>query len=160
MSCLFYILKPEDATVRSLFYTLQSVTCVHLKWTSLRRLIMLRRDCQIFKTSMMGSTSPSLCLPPFLLLHIHNIPAMSPKTFGSRYSSMDNVKFVEDSLWKICSDVVCLVRPYNFKFFKSCLPQILLVHSWITWPICYEKKLKVDEITYPASLKDINRFEK
>ena len=37
-------------------------------------------------------------------------------TFGSRYSRMDQVIFVEDSL----------SRPYHFKFFKGCLPQTLL----------------------------------
>ena len=35
--------------------------------------------------------------------------------YGSRYSRMDQVKFMED-----------LGRPYYFKFFKGCLPQILL----------------------------------
>ena len=39
---------------------------------------------------------------------------------------MDQVKFVQDSLWKIWSDMVCLGRPYHLKFFNSCLPQILL----------------------------------
>ena len=32
---------------------------------------------------------------------------------------MDQVKFVEDSLFKIWSDMVCLSRPYHFKFFKD-----------------------------------------
>ena len=39
--------------------------------------------------------------------------------FGSRYLKMDQVKFVEDSIWKVWSDD-------HFKFFKGCLPQILL----------------------------------
>ena len=39
---------------------------------------------------------------------------------------MDQVKFVEDSLYKTWSDMVCLGRTYHFKFFKGCLPQILL----------------------------------
>ena len=39
---------------------------------------------------------------------------------------MDGVKFVEDSLKKVWSDIICLGRPYHFKFFKGCLPQILL----------------------------------
>ena len=39
-----------------------------------------------------------------------------PKAFGSRYSRMEQLKFVED--WQS--------RPYHFKFFKGCLPQILL----------------------------------
>ena len=36
--------------------------------------------------------------------------------YGSGYSRMDQVKSVEDSLY----------RRYHFKFFKGCLPQILL----------------------------------
>ena len=27
--------------------------------------------------------------------------------------------------------MVCLNQPYQFKYFKGCFPQILLVHSWI-----------------------------
>ena len=45
---------------------------------------------------------------------------------GTKYSRMDQVKFVEDSLYKIWRDTVFLSRPYPFKFFKGCLPQILL----------------------------------
>ena len=33
---------------------------------------------------------------------------------------------MEDSFWKIWSDMVCLSRWYQFKVYKSCLPQILL----------------------------------
>ena len=43
--------------------------------------------------------------------------------YGTKYSRMDQVKFVEDSLWKIWNDMVCWDRPYLFQFFKSCLPQ-------------------------------------
>ena len=41
---------------------------------------------------------------------------------------MDQVKFVEDILYKIWRDMVrlSLSRPYHFKFLKGCLPQILL----------------------------------
>ena len=42
------------------------------------------------------------------------------------YSRMDQVKFVEDSLQKIWSDIVCLGRPYHFKVFKDCLPHVSL----------------------------------
>ena len=42
---------------------------------------------------------------------------------GSRYSRMDQVRFVDDSLEKIWSD---RGRPYQFKFFNGCLLQILL----------------------------------
>ena len=38
---------------------------------------------------------------------------------------MDQVKFVESSLWNIWSDMVWLGRPYQFEFFKGYLPQIL-----------------------------------
>ena len=45
---------------------------------------------------------------------------------GSRYSRIDPVKFVENSLLKNWTDMVCLGRSYHFKYFKGCLPQILL----------------------------------
>ena len=34
--------------------------------------------------------------------------------------------YVEDNLLKILSDMVYVSRPYHFKFFKGCLPQILI----------------------------------
>ena len=46
--------------------------------------------------------------------------------FDTKYSRVDQVNFVEDSLYKIWRDMICLSRPYLFKFFKGCLPQILL----------------------------------
>ena len=46
---------------------------------------------------------------------------------------MDQVKFVEDSLQKNLRDIVCLSKPYPFKFFKGCLPQILLGPFLNTW---------------------------
>ena len=36
--------------------------------------------------------------------------------------------------------MVCLKRSYHFKFFKGCLPQILLVHSQILRPIHHSRK--------------------
>ena len=44
--------------------------------------------------------------------------------FETKYLRMDQVKSVEDSLWKIWS----FSRPYHFpfKFFKGYLPQVLL----------------------------------
>ena len=61
--------------------------------------------------------------------------------FGTNYSRMGQVKFVEGSRYKIWKDMVCLSRPYPFKFFKDCLPQILfgpflniLSHLIITTP--------------------------
>ena len=56
-------------------------------------------------------------------------PCLFRKTieiFESKYSRMDLVKIVEDSLSKNWSNMVCLSRPYHFKFVKGCLPQILL----------------------------------
>ena len=51
----------------------------------------------------------------------HNVMAKWVKAFKNGPS-----KFVEGSLQKICSDMVCLAKAYLFKFFKDCLPQILL----------------------------------
>ena len=51
------------------------------------------------------------------------------KTYGTKYSSMDQVKFVKDSLEKLWSDMVCLSRPYNFKFLKVVFHKFHLVHS-------------------------------
>ena len=43
------------------------------------------------------------------------------------------IKFGEDSLYKRGRDMVCLSRPYRFKFFKGCLPKILLGPFLNTW---------------------------
>ena len=40
-------------------------------------------------------------------------------TYETKYSKMDHVKFVEDSLWSVETDV-------SLQIVKSCLPQILL----------------------------------
>ena len=61
---------------------------------------------------------------------------------GTKSSRMDYIKFVEDSIWKIWRDMVCLRRPYRFKFFKCFLPQVLLgpflstlsqIFCWPAW---------------------------
>ena len=44
----------------------------------------------------------------------------------TKHSRVNQVKFAEDSILKIWSDMICLSRPYHVKFFKDCLPQILL----------------------------------
>ena len=63
---------------------------------------------------------------------------------------MVQVKYVEDILQKIWSDMVTLgrpyvylSRPYHFKFFKDCLLEILLgsflnplTHIWLTENPC------------------------
>ena len=46
------------------------------------------------------------------------------ETFGTKYSRMDQVNFVKDSLEKVWRDMVYLSRPYSFKLFKGCSPQI------------------------------------
>ena len=49
-------------------------------------------------------------------------------TYESRYSRMDQVKFEEDSLEKIWSNMVCLRSDHiTLIFFKGCHPQTLLV---------------------------------
>ena len=42
-------------------------------------------------------------------------------------------------MWKTAfwHDTVYLNRPYHWRFFKGCLPQNLLVHSWILCSTCY-----------------------
>ena len=44
---------------------------------------------------------------------------------GTKYSRMDQVKFVEDSPWKFEGVWSARNRPCTFKFFKGCLPQFL-----------------------------------
>ena len=58
-------------------------------------------------------------------------------TYGRNYTRMDQIKFVEDSLKKTLRDMVCYSRPYSFKFFKGCLPQILLGPFLNTIPHIY-----------------------
>ena len=53
-------------------------------------------------------------------------------------SRMDQSTFMEDSIKKIRSDMVSLIIPYHFKFFKGCLPQILL-----PWRLTVEWRLNV-----------------
>ena len=57
--------------------------------------------------------------------YLQGILAKDNGTNESRNSRMDQTKFVEDSLSKMWSDMVCLGRPYHFEFFKDYLPQIL-----------------------------------
>ena len=56
-------------------------------------------------------------------------------TYGSRYSKLGQVKFMEDSLSKIWSDMIFLGRPYYFNFFKVVFQTFNLVYPWIPWPI-------------------------
>ena len=43
-----------------------------------------------------------------------------------KYSRMNQVKFVEYSLEIILSDMICFNRRDQLKFFRGCIPQILL----------------------------------
>ena len=58
-------------------------------------------------------------------------------TNGTKYSRMDQVKIVEDSLSKIWSHMVYLSSPHLFKFFKGCLPLHLLGAFLNTLPQIY-----------------------
>ena len=58
------------------------------------------------------------------LTNVKNI--FVPITNGTRYSRIDQEKLVENSLYKIWKDMVCLSTPYHAKRFEGCLPQILL----------------------------------
>ena len=48
---------------------------------------------------------------------------------------MDQFKFLEESLQKIWSDMVCWGKTYHFKYFKDTFHKFHLVHSWILCPI-------------------------
>ena len=76
---------------------------------------------------------------------------------GTKYSRMNQVKFVEESLWKIWSYMLCLSRSYQFKFFKSCLPQIPLGPFVNTLShISLETKERSRKIVLPSKRKTIN----
>ena len=62
-----------------------------------------------------------------------------PITNGTRYSRMNQEKLVEDSLYKIRKDMVCLSAPYYVKFLKGVFHKFYLAHSWIPWPKWYGK---------------------
>ena len=62
-----------------------------------------------------------------------------PITNGTRYSRMNQEKLVEDSLYKIWKDMVCLSAPYYVKFLKGVFHKFYLAHSWIPWPKWYGK---------------------
>ena len=58
------------------------------------------------------------------------------------------------------SHITCLARPYHFKFFKGCLPQILLRHSWILCHIlcsCHLTLLIFDFYCHPHTAKHWKR---
>ena len=80
--------------------------------------------------------------------------------YGSRYSRMDQLNFVEDRLWKSWSNMVWLSRPHHFKFFKDCLPQILrgpflntLTHMLhkksVTWPFSWCMIFHFNTLSFP-----------
>ena len=75
-----------------------------------------------------------LCCPPikqktgrkFFWYHFVMLQSSCNITNGAKNSRMGQVKFMEDSLQKMLRDMICLSRPYPFKFFRDCLSQILL----------------------------------
>ena len=88
------------------------------------------------KNSTLGHFSRSVRFHKKLTFCLYFRPQpfiMDRGPYETKYSRMDQVKFVEDSLRKILSDVVCLGRPYHFRFFKGCLPKILLGPFLNTW---------------------------
>ena len=77
-------------------------------------------------------------------------------SYCTKYLRMDLVKFVEDSLLKIWSDMVCLSRPYHSKFFEGYLPQTsftTLQVSEITAK--YEKQVKYLSILHEATVPQL-----
>ena len=59
----------------------------------------------------------------------------------TKYSRMDQIKFMEGSLLKIWRSMFCLSRPYSFKCFKGCLPQILLGPFLNTLPQMFSENI-------------------
>ena len=60
---------------------------------------------------------------------------------GTKYSRIDQVKIVEDSLYQIWRGMSCFGRWYLFKFFEGSLPQILIgpfskILPWILLKTC------------------------
>ena len=45
------------------------------------------------------------------------------------------------------SDMICLSRPYHFKFFKAVLYKFYSVYSWIPWPIWTEWSMILAKIS-------------
>ena len=57
-------------------------------------------------------------------------------TYETKYSRMDQLKFLEDSLWKS--------RPYPFKFLKAVFHRFYYVHSWILCHI-FESRMSLSQ---------------
>ena len=54
------------------------------------------------------------------------------KTYRSnetKYPKMNHVVFVEDSLSEISCDMVCLKKPYHFKFLNAVFHKFYMVYS-------------------------------
>ena len=62
----------------------------------------------------------------FVFFQTFSQSSLASLSLLSMYSKMDQIKFVEDSLYKVWKDMVCLSRPHHTKFFKDCISQILL----------------------------------
>ena len=78
---------------------------------------------------------------------------------GTKYSRIDQVKFVEDSLYKIWSDIVCLGNPYHLKSFKGSLSQILLGPSWIPRPTYnYLQRQPSGDVLKDRCFKNFEKF--
>ena len=56
---------------------------------------------------------------------------------GTNYSRVDKIIICGKQPLKIWRDMVCLSRPYPFKFFKTVFHKFYLVHSWILCPKCF-----------------------
>ena len=59
--------------------------------------------------------------------------------FGIKYSRMDQVKFVEDSLYKIWMGMVC----FRQRVSKAVFQKFYLVHFWILCPILLVEKITI-----------------
>ena len=80
----------------------------------------------------------------------------SPETkYGTKYSGMDQVKFVGDSFENVEGVWSTLSRSYSFNFFiKAVFHTFYLVHSWILCPI-YNLTCKLNQENWKKSLKSL-----
>ena len=100
-----------------------SQTFVKFGWyTNFKQLLML---FFFLKKKLVAYTKSFQSCPWQIGLRWWEPATMIAARYGAKYSRMDQVKFVEDSLKKISSDMACRGRTYPFKFFKGCcLPHI------------------------------------
>ena len=113
-----------------------------------------RRNCRLLPVCAPKKSTQKMFTPLLFLCYCPNYFLQNKKgcklhhwtlglfdTLEAKYSRMDQVKPVEDSLKKIWSDMVFEDRPYHFKFLKAVFLKFYLVHFWsilcLTYSLIY-----------------------